>query len=108
MQRIEECWTLDIEIKYIEGKFGKPGTNLVTQQKIEDSTQEITDKIPLQKVIIVENLKKYHYTKGVCQWLDEPWLYLDIRYFGEGPRIESIIDGTYVCPDNTDPAVKTF
>ena len=51
---------------------------------------------------------KYHQTKGACLLLDDPWLYLDIRDFSEVPQIKAIIDGTYVCLNNTDPAVKTF
>ena len=51
-------------------------------------------------------MKKYHQTKRAYQLLDEPWLYLDIGDFGEGPQVEYIVDGTYVCTDNTDPAVK--
>ena len=53
-------------------------------------------------------LEKYHQDNGTWPLLDEPWLYLDSRAFGEGPHVEAILDGTYVCPDNTDPAVKTF
>ena len=69
---------------------------------------EITEKIPLEKAIVEENPKKYHQTKGACLLLDDPRLYRDIGDFGEGKQVEAIMDGTYVCPDNTDQAVKAF
>ena len=77
-------------------------------QETDGSTLEITDKIPLERVIIEENLKKYHQTKGACPWLGDPRLYIYIGAFGEVPRIESIPDGTYVCPYNTNQSVKKF
>ena len=40
----------------------KPGTNFVTQQQTNGIKLEITDKISPEKVIIAENLKKYHHT----------------------------------------------
>ena len=40
--------------------------------------------------------------------LDEPWLYLDIRDLIEGPHVEAIIDGPYVCPDGTYPEVEDY
>ena len=46
-----------IWIKYIEVKFRKPGTTVVTQQQTDGSTLEIIDKTPLEKVTISENLK---------------------------------------------------
>ena len=53
-------------------------------------------------------MKKYNQIKGDLQFLDDPQFYLDIRDFGEGPQVETISDGTYACPDNTDPSLKTF
>ena len=53
-------------------------------------------------------MKKYHHTKGAFPLFDDPRLYLNISDFGEGPQVEAILDGTYVCTDNKDPSVKTF
>ena len=55
MQRREDL-TLARYIKYTKDKFSKSGTTLVTQQQTDGSTLEITDKILLEKVIIVEKL----------------------------------------------------
>ena len=106
VQIIEEDHTLSIRIKYIKGKFSKPGNILVTQQQTDGSTLETTYKIPLEKIIIEENLKKYHHTKVYLPLLDDLWLYQYIGDFGEVPNVEAILDGTYVCPDNTDQEVK--
>ena len=86
----------------------EPGTTLVTQQQTNGSTLEIIDKIPLEKVIIEENLKKYHQTKGAGPLLNDPLLYIYIGAFGEGLQVEAIMYSTYVLPDNTDQAAKTF
>ena len=51
---------MDRQIKYIERKFRKSGTNSVTQQHTIGITLKTTDKTPLEKFIIAENLKKYH------------------------------------------------
>ena len=64
MQRREEDLNLARQIKYIEVKFRKLGTTFVTKQQTYSSTLKITDKIPLEKVIISENLKTYHQTEG--------------------------------------------
>ena len=54
IQRRKEDHTLAGQIKYIEGKFRKSRTTFVTQQQTDDITLEITDKIPLEKVIIAK------------------------------------------------------
>ena len=64
IQILEEYLTLARRIKNIEGKFRKPGTTVVIQLQTNGRTLEITYKIPLEKVIIEENLKNYHQTKG--------------------------------------------
>ena len=106
MQRIEEYRTLIRRIKYIKGKFSNPCTTLVTQQQTYGRTLEITDKIPLEKVIIEENLKKYHQIEGACQLLGDPRLYRDIGSFGEVTQVEAILNGMYVCPDNSNQVVN--
>ena len=98
MQKREEDHTLDRRIKYIEGKFRKPGTNFFTQQKNDGSTLEITDKIILEKVIITENLNKYHHNKGAFPFIDDSQLYLDLGAFGEGPQVKAVLDDTYFFP----------
>ena len=108
MQRREEEYTITRRIKYIEDKLRKPGNTLVTQQQTNGITLTITDKTPLEKVIIVENMKEYHHNEGAFSLLDDPRLYLDIRAFDEGSQVEAILNGTYVYPDNTNPPVKTF
>ena len=108
MQRREEYLTLAKQIKYMKGKSRKSGDTFVIKQQTNGIVLENKDKIPLEKVIIAENLKKYHQTVGDFLWLDDSRLYSYIRDFGEFPQVEAILDSTYVCPDNTDPEVKTL
>ena len=72
IQRREEDLTLDIGIKYIEVKFCKSDTTFATQQTTDGITLEITDKTPLEEVIIEDNVKKYHQTKGAFPLIDYP------------------------------------
>ena len=106
MQPWEEDCNLDRQIKYTKGRFRKSGTIFVTLQQTDGITLEIVDKTPLEKFIIEESVKTYHRTKVACPLLYEPQLYLDIWAIDEGPQVEAIIDGTYVCPDDPYPAVK--
>ena len=82
MQIREEEHTLSRWIKYIEGRFSKSGTTLVHQQQTKGRILEITNKMQLEKVIIKENLKKYHQTEGACPLLNDTRLYIDIGTFG--------------------------
>ena len=59
-------------------------------------TLELTDKIPLEKVIIEENLKRYHQTEGACPLLHDTRFYRDIGAFEKSPHVEDILDGAYV------------
>ena len=106
MQRREEDRNIDRRIKCIKGKFRKPGTTLVTKQQTDGSILEIIDKPPLKKVIIEENLKNYHQAEGALPLFDDPSLYRYIGAFVEGKKVEDILEGTYVFPDNTKQAVK--
>ena len=106
MQWQEEDRTLSIRVKYIEVKFRKSGTTFFTQEEPDGITLEITYKPPLEKVIISENVKKYHQIEGSCMLLDDHQLYLVIGDFDEVPQVEAILDGTYVWPDDTYPEVK--
>ena len=108
MQRREEECTLSIIIKYTEGKFGNLYTTLVTQQQTDGITLEITNKMPLKKVIIAKKKENYHQTEEPCPLINDPWLYLDIEASSECPQVKAILEGTYVCLDNTYPYVKKY
>ena len=82
------------------------GTNFVTPQQTNFSTLKSTYKTSPEKVIIAENVKKYHQIEGAFPLLDDTMLYLDIGDFGEGPQVEAIIYGMYVYPDDKDPEVR--
>ena len=65
MKRREEDRTLARRITYIKGKLSKPATTYVDQQQTDGRTLEITDKIPLDKVRIEENLKLPSYQRSM-------------------------------------------
>ena len=45
---------------------------LVNQQQTDTSTLEITEKIPLEKFIFAQNLKRYHQIEVACPLLNNP------------------------------------
>ena len=69
MQKIEENRNLARQVKYTKGKFRNPDNTLVTQQQTNCSTLEITDKIPLEKVIIEETWKSTTRPKDLAHYL---------------------------------------
>ena len=105
MQRWEEYRTLDRWIKYIKGKFRKSGTIFFAQQQTDVSKLDITYRTPPEKVIIAENVKKYHRNERVCPLLDYAQVHLDIGAFEKAHREKYMIDVKYVCRDDTDPEV---
>ena len=72
MQLLEEYRTLDIWIKYIDGKIRKSVTNFFTQQQTDSSTLEITIRTPLEKVIIEENVKTTIRPNYLAHYLTTP------------------------------------
>ena len=72
MQRQKEDRTMVRGIKYIEGKSIKSDTNFFTQQQIDGSTLEITDKTPLEKVILAEHVKSTMRPNELAHYLMTP------------------------------------
>ena len=69
--------------------------------------RDITKKSEMEKIIIQENEKKYHQTKTTCPLL-QGQLLEDIGLLGKGPKVDSILDGTYQLPSDTSNNVKLW
>jgi len=61
----------------------------------------------LLAAIIKSNERKYHQTEGGSQLL-EPFLTQDIGTFGDGPKVNKILAGTYSPPPSSTDATIAF
>ena len=89
LHRNERCGTTRIQV--IEG----------------NRLKDVTKKSEMEKYIIKENEEKYHQTEKSCPLL-QGQLLEDIGLLGDGPKVDEILNGTYVPPPNTTKAVKMW
>lgn len=82
------------------------GTTMV-QIRSPDGTRDIINKAEMEALILEENEKKYHQTENWCPLLSGQLLE-DIGILGDGPAVESILSGTYECPDGTPEVVRLW
>ena len=73
----------------------------------DGSSSELTKKEDVEAAIIKSNERKYHQTEGESQ-LIEPFLTQDIGKFGDGPKVNEILDGTYSPPPESTDATIAF
>ena len=92
--------------KYVLERNQRCGTTMI-QIKSRGKTIDVTDKSQMERLIIAENEKKYHQTETRCPLLHGQLL-ADIGLLGEGPEVENILNGTYICPHDTPKAVKLW
>ena len=63
--------------------------------------------VAMEKYIMKENEEKFHQTEGWSPLL-EGQLAQDIGIFGEGPRVQDILEGKYMVPDGYHPSVQRW
>ena len=69
--------------------------------------RDVTKKSEIEKLIIAENERKYHQTEKTCPLL-QGQLLEDIGLLGDGPKVDAILNGTYIPPPETSHAVKKW
>ena len=72
-----------------------------------EGIKEITQMITMEKYIMEENEEKFHQTEGWSPLL-QGQLAKDIGLFGEGPKVQDILDGNYRVPDGYHPSVQRW
>ena len=92
--------------KYTLKRNQRCGTTMI-QITNDTGTQDIINKAEMEDLIIAENKRKYHQTENWCPLL-KGQLLEDIGILGDGPAVESILSGTYVCPEDTPPVVRLW
>ncbi len=95
-------------IKYTTNRLFNSGTTKVLLvDKDGKAIREVVTKEELEEVIIAENERKYHRTEKYCPLLLGK-LREDIGLCGDGPMVESILAGTYVCPPDKPPGTVKY
>jgi len=107
MNSVEDQRDKARQIRYVTKKLQTAGTTQVIVVQDDGQIREITDKRAIETAIMEENEKKFHQTEGFCPLL-EAQLLLDIRYFGDGPQVDKILDGTYIPPPGTDDGTVNY
>ena len=107
MNRIEAVRTLFRNIRYMEGKMRAGASAQIIVTNADGSSSELTKKEEVESAIIQSNERKYHQTEGGPQ-LIEPFLTRDIGTFGDGPKVDDILDGTYSPPPASTDATVAF
>ena len=81
----------------------KLGQNATTQVYITEVGQRqiVTNKEDIEQVCMMENEAQFSQSEGT-PLMTEPLL-SDIGYFANGPKVEDILNGTYIAPDGLDP-----
>ena len=91
----------------MEGKT-KGGSTSKVITKIEGRDVEVTNKVDIEKLCATENERKYHQTETGNSELLSQELIQDLGHHGEGPQIQSVLQGTYIPPENTTQETKDF
>ena len=61
----------------------------------------------MEKSIAKSNVSKWHQCEGGSKLL-EPQFTSSLGYYGEGPEIKDILNGTFQYPSNTSTVTKDF
>ena len=99
MNHVEAQRRLFRNIRHTEGKIRGGCTSKVIT-KIDGIDVELTDKEDIEKLCAKENERKYHQTEtGNIESLTQE-LIQDLGHHGEGPQIQSVLQGIYVPSSN--------
>lgn len=91
----------------MEGKISAGAIAQVTITSHNGTVTELTAKDGVENAIIKSNERKYHQTEGSSQLIPDA-IVQDLGSFGDGPRVEQVLNGTYIPPPGTSEATKDF
>ena len=108
MNRLEGIRRLFRNIRFMEGKIRGGSTTQVTVTAPDGTVREFTSRSEVEEQIIEENERKYHQTEsGGCQLTDEVFV-RQLGTHGNGPAVQSVLDGTYVPPPEASEETIEF
>ena len=88
----------------------RANTGTTTKVQIKDKNgnkREITDKEEMERLILLENEKKYHQTEGGTQ-LHQSNFIEKLGSYANGPEVEAVLDGSFEFPSDTSVATQDF
>ena len=105
--RIEAQQRLFRNIRYVENVIKGGSTVKVTIKDNNGEDIEITDRSNLEKHILENCERIEHQTENGSQLLQKDFLN-DLGKYGEGPKVNDVLNGTYCFPPTTSEATKDF
>lgn len=107
MNKIEATRRLFRNIRRMEKKISGGCTSKVITN-VNGIQKEYTDRNAIDKVCATENQRKYHLPESsTSQFLKDSFI-RDLGHHGEGSKIQNVLDGTYLPPENTNVATQIF
>ena len=95
----EQQRTTARRVKTAFGKYRGQGTTKIEITLEGGSIREITNQVTMEKHILYENISKVHQTEKGPHFEED--LLSNIGLLGDGPAVDSILDGTYIPPPGT-------
>jgi len=106
INHIEALRRIFRNIRHMEDKVKGGSTTKVTTTD-NGIISEHTDREPIEKLFVDENVRKYHVTEGGSQ-LHNPEFISAFGNHGEGPATQQVLDGTYIPPPSASQDTRDF
>ena len=103
----EACRRLFQNIRHMEGKTRAGATSQIKITNADGTSTDITGPSKMNAALLTNNEKLYHQTEGVSEFLLPENVKLFGNY-GEGPAIDSILDGTFAFPEGLSDSTVDF
>ena len=87
-------------------KSGRTSTTKI-HVRTSDGFIEVTQMLAMEEYIVRENEEKFHQTEGWSPLL-EGRLFEDLGLMGDGPKVQEVLNGTYIPPPDTSEATSTW
>ena len=83
------------------------GSTTKIHVRTKQGFKEVTQMLTMERYIMKENEEKFHQTEGWSPLL-EGQIAKDLGLYGEGPRVQDVLDGTYNVPEGYHPSVQRW
>ena len=93
-------------IRQVEGRGQKHATTMITFEK-DGELQECTDKVPMERLMLGETMRKAHQTEGYSELTTYPLL-ASLGKFCDGPGVDDILQGTFDIPAEISEPTRDF
>ena len=105
--RTEEQREMNMRLKRAVKKKSSLANTFVTVPNDNGGRKEVTEKVDMEREIINENRRKFHQTELSCPFLVPP-LVQHFGAYGNGPKVNEVLEGTYVIPEGIDSYTRDF